>query len=55
MPNVLYPATLRDMLLSLARDGLYHARSSNRIRHEMVRGVIAQHPESNIGSANEKH
>jgi predicted nucleic acid-binding protein len=43
--NVLYPATLRDVLLSLARDGLYHARWSERIQDEWVRSLLARRPD----------
>jgi predicted nucleic acid-binding protein len=43
--NVLYPATLRDLLLSLARDGLYHARWSERIQDEWVRSLRQRRPE----------
>jgi hypothetical protein len=43
--NVLYPATLRDLLLSLARDGLYHARWTERIQSEWVRSLLAKRPE----------
>ena len=43
--NVLYPATLRDLLLSLARDGLYHARWSERIQDEWVRNLRKRRPE----------
>jgi predicted nucleic acid-binding protein len=43
--NVLYPATLRDLLLSLARDGLYHARWSERIQDEWVRSLLARRPD----------
>jgi predicted nucleic acid-binding protein len=42
---VLYPATLRDLLLSLARDGLYHARWSERIQDEWVRSLLRRRPE----------
>lgn len=42
---VLYPASLRDLLLSLARDGLYHARWSARIEDEWVRNLLRQRPE----------
>lgn len=42
---VLYPATLRDLLLSLARDGLFHARWSERIQQEWVRSLLARRPE----------
>lgn len=43
--NVLYPATLRDLLLSLARDGLFHARWTERIQEEWVRSLLARRPE----------
>ncbi|MEO7852640.1 MAG: PIN domain-containing protein [Rubrivivax sp.] len=43
--NVLYPATLRDLLLSLARDGLFHARWTERIQDEWVRSLLARRPE----------
>jgi hypothetical protein len=43
--NVLYPATLRDLLLTLARDGLYHARWSERIQDEWVRSLLARRPD----------
>jgi hypothetical protein len=43
--NVLYRATLRDLLLSLARDGLYHARWSERIQDEWVRSLLARRPD----------
>ena len=42
---VLYPATLRDLLLSLARDGLYHARWSDRIQDEWVRSLLKRRPD----------
>ena len=42
---VLYPATLRDLLLSLARDGLLHARWSERIQDEWVRSLLKRRPE----------
>ena len=42
---VLYPATLRDLLLSLARDRLYHARWSDRIQDECVRSLLKRRPE----------
>ena len=42
---VLYPATLRDLLLSLARDGLFHARRSERIQDEWVRSLLKRRPE----------
>lgn len=42
---VLYPASLRDLLLSLARDGLYHARWSEEIETEWVRNLLLTRPE----------
>ena len=42
---VLYPATLRDLLLSLARDGLFHARWTGRIQNEWVRSLLKCRPE----------
>lgn len=42
---VLYPASLRDLLLSLARDGLYHARWSEQIETEWVRNLLLKRPE----------
>jgi predicted nucleic acid-binding protein len=42
---VLYPATLRDLLLSLARDGLFHARWSERIQDEWVRSLLRRRPD----------
>ena len=38
---VLYPAPLRDILLSLAREGLFHARWTDRIHDEWVRNLLA--------------
>ena len=42
---MLYPATLRDLLLSLARDRLYLARWSERIQDEWVRSLLKRRPE----------
>jgi predicted nucleic acid-binding protein len=42
---VLYPAPVRDLLLSLASAGLYHARWSARIQDEWVRSLLAQRPD----------
>lgn len=42
---VLYPAPLRDLLLSLARSGLYHARWSSHIQNEWVRNLLANRPD----------
>lgn len=43
--NTLYPAPLRDLLLSLAVDGLYHARWTARIHEEWVRNLSRNRPE----------
>lgn len=42
---VLYPASLRDLLLSLARDGLFHARWSERIEAEWISNLLRQRPD----------
>lgn len=42
---VLYPAPLRDVLLSLASAGLFHARWSERIQDEWVRNLLLQRPD----------
>lgn len=42
---VLYPASLRDLLLSLACDGLYHARWSERIEAEWVANLLLKRPD----------
>jgi predicted nucleic acid-binding protein len=49
--NVLYPNLLRDILLSLAVAGLYHARWTTRINDEWARNLVANRPdiESKIG------
>jgi len=38
---VLYPAPVRDLLLSLAVEGLFHARWSSRIQDEWVSNLLA--------------
>lgn len=43
--NTLYPAPLRDLLLSLAVDGLYRARWTRRIHEEWVRNLVLNRPE----------
>ncbi len=43
--NTLYPAPLRDLLLSLAVEGLYHARWTARIHEEWVRNLSRNRPE----------
>ncbi len=42
---VLYPAPLRDVLLSLGRAGLYHARWTHQIHDEWMRNLQAQRPD----------
>lgn len=42
---VLYPAPLRDVLLSLASAGLFHARWSERIQDEWIRNLLQQRPD----------
>ena len=43
--STLYPAPLRDLLLSLAVDGLYHARWTVRIHDEWTRNLAMNRPE----------
>lgn len=42
---VLYPAPLRDLLVRLARTGLFRARWSGRIHEEWIRGVLRTRPD----------
>lgn len=42
---VLYPAPVRDILLSLAHQGLYHARWTATINDEWIRNLISNRPE----------
>lgn len=42
---VLYPAPLRDLLLSLARAGLFHARWTSQIQDEWVRNLLVKRPD----------
>ena len=44
---VLYPAPVRDILLSLAHQGLYHARWTVTINDEWVRNLVRNRPELN--------
>ncbi|MBA5636675.1 PIN domain-containing protein [Duganella sp. LX20W] len=39
---VLYPAPLRDLLISLAEEGLFRARWTKRIQDEWIRNLIAK-------------
>ncbi len=43
--NVLYPNLLRDLLLSLASAGLYHARWTDRINEEWTRNLVMKRPD----------
>lgn len=43
--NVLYPNTLRNLLLSLASDGLYHAKWTTEITQEWSRNLVADRPD----------
>ncbi len=43
--NVLYPQLIRDTLLSLAVEGLYHARWSATIHDEWMRNLAKDRPE----------
>ena len=43
--NVLYPNLLRDILLSLAVAGLYHARWTTCINDEWSRNLVANRPD----------
>lgn len=43
--NVLYPQLIRDTLLSLAVEGLYHARWSASIHAEWTRNLLKSKPE----------
>jgi hypothetical protein len=42
---VLYPQTLRDVLLSLAQTRLFRARWSERINEEWTQARLRDHPE----------
>lgn len=42
--NVLYPAPLRDLLMRLAKAGLFRARWTEEIHDEWVRSVLANNP-----------
>lgn len=43
--NVLYPAPLRDLLMHLARTGLFQARWTQAIHEEWIRSMLANRPE----------
>lgn len=40
--NVLYPFSVRDLLLSLAQEGLFHARWTTDIQDEWIRNLVNQ-------------
>jgi predicted nucleic acid-binding protein len=42
---VLYPAPLRDLLLSLAAGGVFHARWTHLIQDEWTRNLLAKRPD----------
>jgi predicted nucleic acid-binding protein len=42
---VLYPASLRDLLMHLALAGLFHARWTDSIHEEWIRGVLRDRPD----------
>ncbi len=42
--NVLYPATLRDVLIRVAQDGLVQAKWTNQILDETFESIVKQHP-----------
>lgn len=43
--NVLYPATVRDLLLQLATTGLFKARWTEKIHEEWVESLLRKQPE----------
>ncbi|GAA2409827.1 hypothetical protein GCM10010420_43060 [Streptomyces glaucosporus] len=43
--NVLYPSTLRDLLISMAQDGLVQAKWTDRILDETFRNLKAKRPD----------
>ncbi len=45
---VLYPQTLRDVLLSLAGTGLFHARWTERINEEWVEKLLLKNPDRRL-------
>ena len=46
--RVLYPQTLRDLLLSLAGTGLFHARWTERINQEWVEKLLLKNPDRRV-------
>ena len=45
---VLYPPSLRDLLLQLASDGLHRAKWSEKIHEEWIRNVLKNNPTMKI-------
>ena len=43
--NVLYPASMRDLLIRLGQTGLFQAKWTDRILDEMINAVIAAQPD----------
>lgn len=42
--NVLHPATLRDVLIRIAQEGLVQAKWTNQILDETFESILKQHP-----------
>ena len=43
--NVLYPASLRDLLIRLAQTGLFQAKWTDQILDEMINAIVLAQPE----------
>ena len=43
--NVLYPASMRDLLIRLGQTGLFQAKWTDRILDEMINAVVAAQPD----------
>jgi hypothetical protein len=43
--SVIYPASLRDLLMRLTMAGLYQARWSNHVHEEWIRAVLRDRPD----------
>lgn len=52
---VLYPAPLRDLLLSLASAGLFHARWTPEIQDEWTRNLLANRPDLTLAQLQISH
>jgi len=48
---VLYPALTRNIILSLANEGLFRPRWSTEILNELQRNLNADYPDGNVGDA----